>query len=175
MDPTRLYHLITTFSHLYPTLYPIYRGYKSSLSSVHCKKLHLGFLRKCYDEKVIPKHLLPSRFQNMDNLPFGVMEKEILRRTIQDLKKEIKHGFYESSIKKGVFNQCIPEVWKNTLLDNIFDDLRKKCDKVKSNFNKKVINLIKNSLWNLKSDPNNVLNLSSKQISEDHHILQGYI
>lgn len=161
MDPTRL---LLNFRFYSPSLHQVFKDYKHSLISAHIGKLQLKFLKDCFDEKVLPRSLLPLRYHHLNNHPFDVMEQEILKRAIRETSRDVKQRFHHAEIMKKVFLERIPSDWKNTLLDNIFDILRRRCLEKKNRLCHKLKVLFENSDWFKRSNPANVNNLSSKNL-----------
>ena len=156
-----------SFAILFPLLSVYVTTFSKCLLSAYSCRIHLKFLRKCLQEQVLPRSLLPYRLRKYDHHPFNEFSVMMLKRHIETTKLEERKKFKELSSARSVFYRTIPTIWKDSLLQEIYRDLRVKTDKVKRKLDNKLENLIANSDWTKKARQDCVVNLSSKPISDN--------
>ena len=122
----------------------------------------------------MPKSLLNNRLLKLRQKPFEEFQRIILQKHIDILKIEVRESFKITSGKRLEFHQAIPVQWKLRLLDYCYDKLRSVCRSVSVNHEKKLTLLIKDSDWNKHANPNFVVNLSDKPLSNDAKCALGY-
>ena len=156
-----------SFAILFPLLSAYVTTFSKCLLSAYSSRLHLKFLRKCLQEQVLPRSLLPFRLRKYDHHPFNEFSVMMLRRHIEATKLEERKKFKELSTAKSVFYRTVPASWKDVLLQEIYRDFHWKIDKLKQKLNNKLKNLVANSDWTKNARQDCVINLSSKSVSED--------
>ena len=144
------------------------------LVKAQCTRVRLKFLKKCLSEQVLPKSLLPARLRNFDDKPLSDFENILLKKHIESTKLSEQSAFKSLGVARTNMRSVVPLEWKQPLMDEIYNDLRKKIRSLQSHLHKKMEKLIKDSIWTKKSNPNGLLNLSSKEISADVSKAVGY-
>ena len=139
--------------------------FKKSLLCAHRRKLQCKFLRRCREECVIPNSILPKSLQKLRDSQFGKLENMILDIHIDNAKKETRECFLQANRLRREFLNSVPQQFVQIILDWIYNHLRREIDKVKRNHSRKLSSLINGSPWNSYGDGNNVMNISSKQLS----------
>ena len=156
-----------SFAILFPLLSVYATTFSKCLLSAYSCRIHLKFLKRCLQEQVLPRSLLPYRLRQYDHHPFNEFSVMMLKRHIEATKLEEKKKFKELSSARSVFHRTITTYWKNSLLLEIYNDLRVKTDRLKRKLDNKLKNLIANSDWSKNARQDCVINLSRKPISDD--------
>ncbi|XP_076030060.1 uncharacterized protein LOC143018521 [Oratosquilla oratoria] len=110
----------------------------------------------------------------MSDRPFDNFQHIILVKNIEIKKVEVKEAFRIANQAKFSFHNSIPDEWKNKLLDFCYDRLRKSRPVLQNKLKRKLKLMIKNSGWTKDANPNFVVNLSDKQLSDDASCALGY-
>ena len=163
-----------TFAVLFPLLRCVVTAFSKSLSAAHSTRIHLKFLKKCLSEQVLPKSLLPRRLRRYDYHPFNDFSTMMLKRHIAAAKQEEKEKFKELEKARISFNHSIPADWKDLLRQEIYGKLRRTTDALTRKLDRKLKTLIDSSDWTNSARNDCVVNLSSKQISENVVTALGY-
>ena len=171
MDATRFFR---AFSVNFPYLVLFVTSFSSVLIKAHKQKLRLAFLRRCMDEQVLPRSILPRRVLNFADRPFEEYQRLILQKHIDICQIEVKEAFRELRRRKYSFIQAIPFEWKNVLFDYCYGKLRMCCRRLENKLHNKLNRLIRNSDWSRNSNPNFVVNLSNKPLDNDTKCALGY-
>ena len=174
MDTTRLFNFFNNFTLLNPGLAPFVNDFSWALVKAHKSRLRQQFLQKCLKEQVLPKSILPQRLLKMSNRPFDEFQRIILKKCIDISKLEVKEAFRIKRNKWHIFQQTIPSDYKKTLLDYCYNKMRSVCSSHSQKLNRKLQVLIKNSDWTKHTNPDLVVNLSDKALSEDVITALGY-
>ena len=154
-----------TFFYFFPLLIPFVKSFEKSLYKAHATRLRLKFLKRCLDEQVIPKSLLPARLRNFSDHPFNDFCALSLREHIKNAKQQDFQAFKEFRKCKSEFFRNIPIDWIDRLLDRIYWRFRFKINSLQLKLDNKLQRLINNSVWTsegLKNCDKNCVNLLSK-------------
>ena len=162
------------FYYAYPTLLCHPTAFLSLLLKAHNKSIHDKFLRECLDEHVIPPSLLPVRLRNKRDVPFGELQRVVLKHNIISTRAETKECFKQLAFHKQRFQQVVPPIWKENLFHFCYWKLRRECDILRNRLKRKLSILIKNSDWTKHSNSDFIINLSSKRLSENISTAVGY-
>ena len=102
-------------------------------------------MKKCLQEQVIPKSILPRRLLLLTEGPFDDFQRDILNKHIKLTAVEVKGHFKMLKDKKFEFNNIIPITWNRRLNDYCYSELRRICEKLKRNLKRKLDRLIEDS------------------------------
>ena len=171
MESTYAFNL---YLQLNPSTAPLVSDFLNALIKAHKCKERLHFLKRCFEEKVIPKSLLPDRLTNCDNLPFGDYEKITLEKCITATKDEVWERFKLSQRCKAVLDRTIPREDQRLLFGHCYRVLSIEVEKVRQNHNRKLNGLIRTSFWTVNYNPECVINLSDKVLDDDTLRALGY-
>ena len=162
------------FNQLFPLLTCVSLNLEDSLFKAYSTRRRLKFLKDFHAEHVLPKSLLPSRLRYLSGVPFDEFASLILKKHIQETKRDEKDSFKVLNSVRSKFFSQIPLFWKNILLDNIYSKLRRKLRKLDEKLNRKLSNLIINSPWTKNTNADIVQNLSSVHIDPTTLTALGY-
>ena len=138
------------FSVLFPTLSYIPKNLEHSLFKSHSTRRRLKFLKDCFAEQVLPKSFLPARLRHLSNTPFDEFAALILKKHIQETKIDEKTSFKKLNNSKRNFFCQIPTDWRNTLLNKIYFNVKKRLRLLDGNLTRKISKLINDSPWTKK-------------------------
>ena len=162
------------FVSLYPALASCVFCYSSSLVKAHSMRLRLKFLKSCHNEQVLSRSLVPIRLTRLNNHPFDDFSYNIVSKHIDITKCTEKDAFKKLRVAKYNFNNSVVADWRDAILDDIYNTLRRKLRALEGTLNRKLKSLINNSPWTTNSNASGVVNLSSKNISNDTKIAVSY-
>ena len=131
-------------------------------------------MKNCLDEQVLPRSLLPVRLTKLSNHPFDDFSHLVLVKHIEVTKANERAAFRKLQHSKHNFMANVPAACKESLLDVICSGLRRNLQKLRGILNRKLNNLISNSNWTKNSNPNCVVNLSTKEINNSTLSALGY-
>ncbi|XP_076031232.1 uncharacterized protein LOC143019477 [Oratosquilla oratoria] len=123
-------------------------------------------LQNCMKEQVLPKSVLPQRLVKMSDRPFDDFQRIILKKRIDIAKLELKEAFRIKRISLHKFQCCVSSDVKNVLLDYCYGKMRMECEYLSRKLNMKLLALINDSDWTKHANPDFVVNLSSKPLTE---------
>ena len=146
----------------------------SSIIKAHKTKIRLHFLKRCLEEQVIPKTFLPKRFQKYMDGPFCEFQKIFLRKHIDITALEVKATFRDLMKKRTHFERSIPPLWKTTLANYVYSELRLARCNLQHHLYKKLETLIQASPWTTNSEPSFYMNLSDKLLDSNEKTALGY-
>ena len=137
-------------------------------------KARRQFLRNCLEEKVVPRSMKWVWRSNSDD-PFPPLAAQQLKLAITELKEEINNIFFKLRKSKRNLHSLIGD-------ENLWKQLQAELSKVSDikrvnahlDYRDKLEKLIEGSPWFKLSNPNNVVNLSSKPLSKAQIELLGY-
>ena len=162
------------FFALIPCLKSEYRAIERLHVRIASAKERLKFLRRCIEEKVIPKSMSWLWRLGSDD-PFPKQALEHIRRAMDQLQDDINYFYFESRRSKHAFFGEVDNSRLQSQLQRCFHQVsdehraRKRID-----LEKKLQKLIDNSPWSLFSIRENVVNKSSFVLKKRHLELLGY-
>ena len=159
------------FSLLNPAARTWSRRYESSIVKFFKLKNQKNFLVRCLEEQVTPK-TIDVRIK-MEEEPFHPINRYVLNDRLAHCKEEIE---MTAKDKRSCYNSLQQHVSSNILrriVDFTHDVSRSKQDHHKNILNQKLNNLCKNSAWNKYSNTDSVINLSSKNLTNNEIIVLG--
>ena len=174
MQPTSFITFLDFFFHLYPALVVTYRQFEKASIKVQCTKERILFLKECLQEKVIPRSLNWISKLDSEN-PFPVEAKKQLKLSILKAKEEIEYQFFKLRKVKRELRSSIhdPEVWSSIQSKvNVLSEHRKK--EKHSKLQRMIERLIEVSPWTIYSNTENVVNLSSENLSLSQLQILGF-
>ena len=158
--------LVTIFTYL-PCLRYFFNKHKEALIKAHKIKTQKKFLKRCLDERIVPRSLLSNKFRNQSQSPLGRMEEEIIRRAISSSERETEEAFAHSrSTLRRLKSACSD----NGVL-NVFRFL---CDKAIQMCNSQ-ISKKKYGKWYKYSREDSVVNLSNFNLTSHMKCILGYV
>ena len=163
-----------SFSILYPCYSPYVGTFSTLLKQAHSVRLQLKFLRDCLAEQVLPRSLLPVRLMPLYDRPFNEFSTLLLKKHIEITKENEKKSFKNVNIAKRNFHNVIPLDWKQQLMDEIYNSLRRKLRKMTALHARKLNKLIDNSDWNRHSNLDCVINLTGRELDKNALLALGY-
>ena len=141
---------------------------------IKCTKLRIKFLKECLEEKVIPRSLNWVKRVDPDS-PFPSEAKLQIQKAIAEVKDELEVLFLKLRKLKRNLQSVIqdPQVWSSIQI-TVEEVCKYHEHKKISHFETLLINLINNSPWTKFSRTENVMNLSSVQLSRYQIEILGY-
>src|ERR1700755_2072751 len=152
--------------------------YKNLLTSSNLKKCNLQFLRRCLEDKIMPKSLIP-RSVKTNMAPFPYIYEALLRHHIQETKQLINKSFFITKLKFQIFQNNFYRISNNhSLLSDLIDKahhiMKIKTTTRKNSHKEKIENLFNNSKWVSHSNHNIIINLSDYELNTTEKTLLGY-
>ena len=159
------------FRHLSPESRYHYRKFEKSVVRLKRLKNQKTFLLGCRSEQVIPKSFEPKIM--MDFQPFHPAKKLILEDRISNCKEQIESAAFNSRQCCANLRYFFSPSQICTIKNIAHNRARNIGNRHASNLERKLRTLCKNSVWNKLSLSDNVLNLSSRNLSSDESTLLG--
>ena len=174
MPTTRGNWRLGHFMRRYPEFRKLYRTMEKLYTTTQKGKFALSYLKRCREEKVLPKNLLPTRVRDLV-LPFSEIDSNFLNKVINEKKRSVENNFFRFREQLRLLNSELPNEVSYQLMNVVKIVNSNYLKNYKHNLDLKLKRLFKRSKWCLYSDyEKNVLNLSSYRPSHDERIALGY-
>lgn len=166
--------------HQYAWIKKTYYGYHDALCTAHIRKQQLFFLKKCLDNRVVPRGMLAVHLKSRRGVPFTRSGEEALKWKIEDLQEEVEVLFYkvrksfdrlQISCRKliGNFNLNVSK-----FMDCAYNDCQRKKKEINQRLEEKFVHLFRKSDWCLYSNPDIIVNLSNHVLTLYERTALGY-
>ena len=172
--PTRNQYSLNIFFRNNPGKVGMFRSLEKCYKKVHRIKGQLKFLKNCFDDKIVPKTLIPYRLRNKQ-IPFGKIEEGILEQHIQNAKDDLSTAYFMLRKTKREITQVLSFDNYNYMYELVKFVNKNSIQKNLDRLQRKYMRLFKNSIWVKCSNYNkNVVNLSDYHPNYDEIIALGY-
>ena len=170
---TLLFDHFNFFRLNFPFLMNLYRTLEYSITATKYLKNAIYFLEQCLIEQVIPASLTCSIYTNFSNEPFPTIYKYLLENRIGVLKRELDCKYSTSSYLYNLLKSKLHSNIFYKLVDFCHMIARNKSERRRSCLSVKLEQLCSASPWNKFSCTENVINLSSYNLTQDEKIFLG--
>lgn len=164
MDPELNYYLLNNYQ-----IKKTYFKYCDCNIKASNKKVQLNFMKKCLEEKVAPRSLLPKQLKFNISNPFPKLLEETLKHKISVIKSEVNYWFSKSYKQLLLITNKIPQSNRTLMIQKMKNNLiyRKNIARKEKQLlmERKFKIIFQNSAWT-KTATNNVLNLSNRNLTE---------
>ena len=120
------FHIVRHISFFFPHAIAHLRAYFKRRRAVLRKKEARSFLNNCLKEKVIPKTLIPTNFDNHKNEPFPEIYRILIKNRIVTITKNINYDFKLCSIHYRSLKESLPHQLFITCINTIHHTLSHK-------------------------------------------------
>ena len=171
---TDVQSFLAFFFSLIPSLVVEYRAIERIHLKIVGAKERLNFLRRCIEEKVIPRSM-SWLWRISNDEPFPKEAMSYMRNAITDLRMEIDQLYYKLRGRKRTFFKNVDNPHLRYKLQSCLKQVSEKHRVIKQrDLENKLKNLIDRSPWSKFSIRNNVVNKSSFCLNDCHLELLGY-
>ena len=167
-SPFFLNVLFSTFT----WIVPLYRKAEKTIIQIH-KKKKMEFLKKCFEEKVIPKALNWVKRLDMTS-PFPAEAKKVLQKEIEELKDDIDTQYYQLRHLKSGLLENLPDGIGKAISPFLKKIGIARATKKEAELDEKLRGLIEASPWTTSCPGDNIVNFSSYDLSANQKQVLGY-
>ena len=162
------------FFKYFPYLIPAYRRYERLSVKVSCAKEQISFLKQCLEEKVLPCSLVWVKKVD-EHSPFPPEATKQLKKLINDVKEDLNGLLFKVREERRYLRSYVNDdgIWKS-LQSNLNKNVNYQSLKKKKHLESKLKCLIVKSPWEKFSNVENVVNLSSFELTKYQTQMLGY-
>ena len=140
-----------------------YKRYEKALCNTKKLKARKSFLRSCLEEQVLPKSL--KVHLECDYSPFHIVKQELLKDRIQSIDLKINHEYRVLRRRHQELRYFANSPLVSQMENNAHSYAKFQEQQTYSRLQHKIELLCKQSMWNRFTMPENIVNMSSCQLS----------
>src|ERR1044072_5973541 len=161
------YYNLRSIFDLFPNSVSHFRLYEVKKDAALRRKEAKRFLQLCLKEKVIPKTMIPTVYNNFKQEPFPKIFQLILQNRIATINQEINYLFTICQVQYLTLRNILPiHVFKSGI-NFINRQLTHNLKEYKLHLSDKLSKLCTDSLWSTYSNPKLITNLSDYRLNFD--------
>ena len=173
-----LVFLVSTLLSLFNAVRKCFNKLKKATVKAQRLKSQKNFLKQCFEERIVPKSLIPNRLQSSTNLPFTDLEEIVLKRAIDSTTIQTEEAFQDIRHHRRELMDSCNSCGISHYFYTIYEKIVNMCNRQKvintTRLSNKFQRLLRSSNWFKFSNFDSIVNVSNLELTDYMKCVLGY-